>query len=175
MLSRRQFLAATVAAVAAITTSRFVFGSEESAVIAVLRKRLNYLVLDGAGLHAFAKELVGRNIVSSRRLRLIDVAGSMYSRLEMSSYDNAFARELRHGEERLVSLYLLSSDFFLNGADFSKIVRYRDYYDPIQKLQSCNNPFSRPVVSSPLLGLVNQNARTVAAKSRLSPGLRPIN
>ena len=47
---------------------------------------------------------------------------------------------IRHGEERVVSAFLLSSDFFVNGADTSRIVRYLGFYDP---LKACSNPFAR--------------------------------
>ncbi len=151
MLNRRQLLAAgitaTVTATAGIATWRFIHGSEENAIVAVLRKRLNYLMLDEKGLHAYAKDLVAQKIVSSRRLRLLDVAGPIYTHLGVPTYRNALARELRHGEERVVSLYLLSSDFFLNGADETKLVHYRGYYDPVRLPRPCSNPFSRPLAS----------------------------
>lgn len=146
MFSRRQFLATAVAGIAALTTWRFIRGSDEDAIIAVLRKRLDYLILDEQGLRAYARDLVGEKIVSSRKLRLIDVAGPIYAHLDVSSYGNALTRELRHGEERVVTLYLLSSDFFLKGADETKIVRYRGYYNPVRQLRPCSNPFSRPLV-----------------------------
>ena len=42
-------------------------------------------------------------------------------------------------------LFLLSSDFFALGADESKTVRYRGYYDPVRQVDRCGNPFARPV------------------------------
>ncbi len=146
MLSRRQFLAAAVAGIATITTWRFIGSRDENAIIAVLRKRLDYLILDEAGLYAYARDLVSKKVMSSNRLRLIDAAGPIYRQLDVSSYDNVLSRELRHGEERVVSVYLLSSDFFLKGADETQMVRYLGYYDPIRQLRPCSNPFSRPRV-----------------------------
>ena len=146
MFSRRQFLlAATVGGIAALTPWRFSRGSEEDAVIAVLRKRLDYLMLDELGLRAYARDLVDRQIVSSTKLRLIEVAAPIYTHLDVSSYENVLSQVVRHGEERVASLYLLSSDFFLEGADETRIVRYRSYYDPIHQPRACKNPFARPI------------------------------
>ena len=146
MFSRRQFLlAATVGGIAALTPWRFSRGSEEDAVIAVLRKRLDYLMLDELGLRAYARDLVDRQIVSSTKLRFIEVAAPIYTHLDVSSYENGLSQVVRHGEERVASLYLLSSDFFLEGADETRIVRYRSYYDPIHQPRACKNPFARPI------------------------------
>ena len=146
MFSRRQFLlAATAGGIAALTTWRFNRGNEEDAVIAVLRKRLDYLILDEQGLRAYARDLVNRQVVSSTKLLLIEVVAPIYTRLDVSSYENVFSQVVRHGEERVVSLYLLSSDFFLKGADETRIVRYRAYYDPISQPRGCVNPFARPI------------------------------
>jgi len=41
-----------------------------------------------------------------------------------------------------VTQYLISSDFFKNGADKNRTVNYLGYYDP---MVACNNPFARPV------------------------------
>jgi hypothetical protein len=43
------------------------------------------------------------------------------------------------------STYLLSSDFFVNGADAGQLVRYLRLYDPVR---ACGNPFARPPTSS---------------------------
>lgn len=147
MISRRQFLVATVAGLGALATGRYVFGSEEDAIIAVLRKRLDYLILDENGLHAYAADLVDKKIISSRRLRIVDAAGPIYANLEMPPFSKALTYELRHGEERVISVYLLSSDFFLNGSDETRVVQYLGYYDPVSQSRRCANPFSRPVVT----------------------------
>lgn len=151
MFNRRQFLTTAIAGIAALATWRFIRGSDEDAIMAVLRKRLDYLILDEPGLRAYAKDLVDKKIISSSRLRLVDVAGPIYAHLDAPAYGNALAHKLRHGEERVVSLYLLSSDFFPKGADETQIVRYLGYYDPVRKPRSCSNPFSRPLAIEPRL------------------------
>jgi hypothetical protein len=145
VLNRRQLLAAAATGVGGIALWRIFRSSEEDAIVAVLRKRLDYLILDEKGLHDYARNLVAERIVSSNRLRLLDVAGPVYTHL-FPSQRNAFTHSLRHGEERVVSLYLLSSDFFANGADETRTVRYRGFYNPLRRLHPCSNPFSRPLV-----------------------------
>lgn len=147
MMNRRQFLVATVAGLGALATGRYVLGNEEDAIIAVLRKRLDYLILDEKGLHGYAADLVDKKIISSRRLRSVDAAGPIYANLEMPPFSKTLTYEVRHGEERVISLYLLSSDFFLNGSDETQVVQYLGYYDPISQSRRCANPFSRPLVT----------------------------
>ena len=147
VIRRRQLIASAVAAIAALTGWRFVRGSPEDAVVTVLRKRLGYLQLEESGVQAYAKDLVARTALSSNKLRVIGMAGPIYARFELFVHQDALARELRHGEERVVSLYLLSSDFFENGADESRMVRYAGFYDPVREPRPCGNPFARPLVT----------------------------
>jgi hypothetical protein len=148
MLNRRRFLAAGLAGLtglAGLVSWRFIRSSDEDAIIAVLRKRLDYLLLDDNGLHAFARDLAAQKIISSNKLRMLDVAGLIYTQLSITSYGNAPTRAVRHGEERIVTLYLLSSDFFPNGADETRMVRYQGCYDPIRNPRPCSNLFARPI------------------------------
>ena len=145
MFKRRQFLAAGIAGVTGLMTWRFIRSSDENAIIAVLQKRLDYLLLDENGLHAFARDLIAQRIIARNKLRMLDVAGPIYTQLSVTSYGNALTHAVRHGEERIVSLYLLSSDFFLTGADETRMVRYLGYYDPIRNPRPSSNPFARPI------------------------------
>ena len=45
-----------------------------------------------------------------------------------------------HLEDRITTQFLISSDFFANGADTSRRVTYLGYYDP---MIACKNPFYR--------------------------------
>jgi len=145
MFKRRQFLAAFIAGLTGLLTWRFIGSSDENAIVAVLQKRLDYLLLDDNGLHAFARDLVAQKVMSSNKLRMLDVAGPVYTQLTVTSYGDALTRAVRHGEERIVTLYLLSSDFFLTGADETRMVRYLGYYDPIRNPRPSSNPFARPI------------------------------
>jgi hypothetical protein len=139
MPSRRQIIAGVLGGLAAVGGWRYWRSNEEQAILLVLRKRLDYLQLDPAGTRAFAIDLVSRGLVSSKRLKLIGASAPLYLRVGLNGHD-ALQATIRHGEERVVSTFLLSSDFFVNGADTTRIVRYLGLYDP---LKACSNPFAR--------------------------------
>ena len=55
-------------------------------------------------------------------------------------YRTGFSQRLPFAPE-VYTDYLLSTDFFRNGADQSRLVRYVGYYDPA--VTPCNNPLAR--------------------------------
>ena len=79
---------------------------------------------------------------------MIDMAGPVYTQITSHLEQNQLIQNLKHGEERIASLYLLSSDFFRNGGDESKLVRYVEIYEPFYKFGACKMPFARPVTYS---------------------------
>jgi hypothetical protein len=140
VLTRRQWFAAAASGAVALAGWRYTASSEQDGIIAVLYKRLDYLMLDEPGVRAFASDEVAQGAVRGSKLRVIDAAQPVYEHLPQSA-----AQLLARGEERIVTLYLMSSDFFLNGADISLPVRYLGYFDPIERPRPCGNPFWRPV------------------------------
>jgi hypothetical protein len=143
MPTRRQLLwgiTGALGAVSGVFAWRFVRSSDTEAIVMIIKKRLNYLILDDDNLRQFAKELSASNQVSAKKLRIVPMLGALYEYLPGSG--NFIFDALRHGEERVVSSFLLSSDFFVNGADESRPVKYLGMYDP---LRACGNPFARPV------------------------------
>jgi hypothetical protein len=138
-MRRRYVLLTGLAGLTGILGVRFAFGSPESAIIKVISKQLGYLKLEPAGVRQFAQDLAARKLVSPTRLRIIDSAGPLYTANAMSAYNKLYDG-IHHGEERVTTQYLMSSDFFKNGADESREVHYLGYYDP---MTPCNNPFAR--------------------------------
>lgn len=141
-MKRRVFILSTVAAALGGLGWRYEDGKDESAIVKVLYKQLHYLKLDAAGVRRFAYDLAAHKVVSSQRLDVIDAAGVLYTHSSLSP-DSKLGKAIRWGEDRVVTQYLISSDFFINGADKSRTVNYLGYYNP---LVACNNPFARPVV-----------------------------
>ncbi len=141
-MKRRYFLLSGLAGICGIAGWRFAVSSEQAAIAKVLHKRLDYLRLDPAGVQQFCRDLSATGVISSGRLRFIDALGPIYT-LPALSADNKMDNSIRHGEDRVVTLYLLSTDFFKNGADLNRTVSYVRYYDP---LIACGNPFARPVI-----------------------------
>ena len=143
-ISRRTLLVGAATGVAAASAWRFVRSSEADGIVAVVRERLDYLTLDDAGVYAFANDLIAQKTVAVTKLRLVAAAGPLYTTLGST---RPMKHLLGHGEERVVSLYLLSSDFFLNGSDETRRVQYVGFYDPLGQALACANPFARPVLS----------------------------
>jgi hypothetical protein len=123
---------------------RFSTTSTKDAVAAVLRKHLGYLKLDEAGVRRFADDLIARDLISANRLRVIGAAGPLYAHLSMTAH-NIVYDGVRHGEERIITNYLLSTDFFVMGQDEARVIRYLGFYDPVR---ACASPFASPVTSA---------------------------
>jgi hypothetical protein len=140
-MNRRYVLLSGAGAVCSVIGWRLARSSDESAILKVLYKRLNYLRLDDSGVRRFARDLKQHRMISSLRLRAMDSAGLLYTGLALSSH-NTLDDAIRHGEERVTTHYLISSDFFKNGADESRVVAYLGYYDP---MVACSSPFARPM------------------------------
>jgi hypothetical protein len=140
-MNRRKLIVGSIVAAVAVLGSRFGFANPEDAVIRVLHKRLDYLKLDPDGVRSFATDVQQKKFISRFRLRVIDFAGPLYGETNVSP-DGHFGSALRHGEDHVVTQFLISSDFFINGADTSRVVKYRGWFNP---LQACGNPFARPV------------------------------
>jgi hypothetical protein len=143
MPTRRQVLwgiGSTLGVVSGVFAWRFVRSKDVDAVVMILRKRLHYLKLDEEGMQRFALDLSESKQVSTRKLRFIPAIGALYDHLPDSR--NFLLDAIRHGEERVVSSFLLSSDFFTHGSDDSRVINYLGMYDP---LRACGTPFARPI------------------------------
>jgi hypothetical protein len=113
-------------------------------IASLIKRRLDYLKLDERGLQTFATDKVdaifNKKIPTWNRLRYHFGAGvpsfGRFHRSDARSRTESF-------EDGIVQLYLLSSSFFIDGADESRVVRYVGYFDPTHP---CQNPFARRVV-----------------------------
>jgi hypothetical protein len=146
MISRRRLLLAGLGLVGLSGLGIFAFGRSgiEAAIATILRRRLAYLHLDEEGVRAFASDQAGKLIakrVSLHRLRyhVAATAGDTFKRFQRSNDPRTRVERI---EDPIVISYLMSSDFFLNGADESRSVRYLGFYDALQR--PCGNPFARP-------------------------------
>jgi len=149
MVTRRRFLvvASGVVVAAAVGVVGIAPAVTESQIVSHVRRRLSFLMLDEAGLRAFAHDQVAA-LLAKR---------PTWNRMKyhfLSAFTNSFTKYDRSNDRRsriermtdgFASTYLLSSDFFVNGANDAQVVRYRSLYDP---LRPCGNPFARPVVGS---------------------------
>ena len=147
MMTRRGVVAglAGLGGIGAFVGWDFAHSTKEDGVATILYKRLDYLTLDPVGVRQFAQDYV-KNMatqISGEKLREVAALGMIYRLLDPSP-DNIVSRITRFGEDRIVTRYLLSSDFFLLGSDERRTVRYLNFFDA---LRACSNPFARPVVT----------------------------
>ena len=139
-MKRRQFIDLGIGAVGALAIWRL-SKSDHEAIAMMLYTKLSYLKLDADGVQKFSRDFAARHDLSSTRLHVINALGPVYRHLTNSAVAADAVSAVHHGEERIITNYLIGSDFFINGADESRVVRYLGLLDP---LQACGNPFARP-------------------------------
>lgn len=115
------------------------YGKPSKVVIAILKRRVGYLKTEAGSFERFASEYVEYKrgyVAQLARLSVIALPltyVTLYRWLPMG-------HPLRRLEDNVVTKYLLSTDFFLNGADESRNVRYLSFYEPHRA--PCRNPFA---------------------------------
>jgi hypothetical protein len=144
-MKRRQFLLGglAVVAIAGLGVVGFGRGAAQGKIVSLVRRRLSFLQLDEAGLQAFAHDQVGallakRPTWSRMKYHVLSVFSKPSARWNTSSDKRTRSERIA---DNMASTYLLSSDFFLNKADQSRVVHYIALYDPVRP---CGNPFARP-------------------------------
>lgn len=129
-MKRRKFLIVAGAGtlITALASGKFLATSFEDSAEKLIKKELDFLKLDDAGVRAFAADYAR----AKDRLYKLTVKG--YSFLGIDSNKSGKVHQL-------ISNYLLSSDFFVNNMDESRVVKYVGLYDPY--LRPCAHPFTR--------------------------------
>ena len=142
LTTRRKFIGlgiGVLASATAITTAyKWYVGDPQSVIIAILSRRLKLLGAENNSFKLFAidyleyrkdyRAKLSKMAIVSWPLRFI----SPYGLLPMGT-------ALRRLEDNVVSMYLLSTDFFQNGAASNMPVQYLSFYDPYVSI--CRNPF----------------------------------
>jgi hypothetical protein len=147
MISRRRLLLGGIGVVGVAGLAGWGLGRVglKLEIVAVLKRRLDFLKLDEKGVQTFATDRVdamfNKKIPTWNRLRY-HFGANMRSYPRFYRSADARSRVVQF-EDAVVQLYLLSSSFFINGTDESRLVEYVGYYDP---LHPCQNPFARQVV-----------------------------
>ena len=110
-------------------------------VTAILRKRLDYLILDEAGLDQFAADI--QDVVQqdlNYAFSWLGILAPIYQYTQL--FEGAVkAYHLTELENTIVIQYLMSTDFFINNADMTQPVKYIGFYDPYRRI--CFNPFAK--------------------------------
>jgi len=130
-MKRRKFItiAGVGALVTAVASGKFLTTSFEDSAESIIRRELNFLKLDDAGLRAFTKDY---SALKDRNFKLI-----------VKSYGLLGVGSGRSGKiHQMVSTYLLSTDFFTNKMDESRAIKYVGIFDPYRR--PCAHPFTSP-------------------------------
>ena len=144
MMTRRGFLIGGLVAVAVAGLGIVAFGrsAAQTHIANEVRRRLSFLKLDEAGLQQFAHDQVSvllakRPTWNRLKYHFLNVFTKSFSKYDRSSDTRTRSQRTT---DAFASTYLLSSDFFRNGADVSQTVLYVSFYDP---MVPCGNPFAR--------------------------------
>jgi hypothetical protein len=120
--------------------------ASEAEIVSAVRRRLPFLKIDDAGLHAFAKDYI-HSLLAKRpswerwKYHIHSFLAKPGTRWGISN-DKRLWRERQ--ADNLATMFLLCSDFFTTGgADETLTIQYVSFHDP---LRACGNPFARPVL-----------------------------
>lgn len=130
-IKRRRFLviAGGGTLIAALASAKFFATSFEDSTEKLIKRELHFLKLDDDGVAAFVSQYAR---TKDRNYKLI-----------LKSYGLLGIDSTRSGKvHQLVSTYLLSTDFFANDMDESRVIKFVALYDPY--LRPCVHPFANP-------------------------------
>ena len=137
IISRRKFLISGLATLSLGVTG-WAYSQEfnyRNLVISVLHRKLSYLTLDETSLETFADDFSDDYGTLGHKGQLLALSRPVFSLV-----DSLEVEEVTRFEDRAVSKFLLSTDFFRNGADETRPVKYVAYYNPYKF--ACGNPFA---------------------------------
>ena len=130
-MKRRRFLKLTGVAAAAVAIPAVAYLSTnlKDSTAAIIINEFHYLNLDGEGANKFVEAYLQKYPPSSKftaKVRSANLLGMKASNARLGS--------------TITQEYLLSTDFFRNKMDESRIVKYIGFYNPYH--MPCTNPFS---------------------------------
>lgn len=121
---------------------RWVRRGPEDVVVAILERQVGHLDVDRSSFTVFAGDYLESRREYERKLRVLSVGADVLRYFSPYRW-LGMHHPLRRLEDTTVGLYLLSTDFFQNGADEERPIRYLGFYDPYRAL--CRNGLSRRV------------------------------
>jgi hypothetical protein len=151
MMKRRRFLLGGLGIAALAALGVWGAGTLGEAEIArAVRRRLVFLRLDAGGLRSFSKDYIvfATHYVRSKLAYhpnwyswKFHVYPLLHGRVDHLGLTHASRSRRERWEDDWATMFLLSSDFFVTGANELRVVRYVGLYDP---MRACGNPFARP-------------------------------
>ncbi len=144
-VSRRTFFKASVIPVSffgVYGVFKYFTAKPEDVVVSILQRRLGYLSLGQDDLRNFSMTYVKRKAQHKKKLTLLSVIADPLRFISPYQFLPA-GHTFRRMEDNVVSLFLLSTDFFQNDADENRSIAYLGYYDPL--IAICRNPLMQRV------------------------------
>jgi len=138
---RRLLLKTAVIGSIALTTAGVITwrnNKETDIIVAILKNKLGKLKIKDEDLLVFANEYVESKQRYKKQFTYLSFLSGIfivitpYALLPMN-------HPLKRMEDNIVSNFLLSTDFFQQGTDLNKKIRYLGFYDPY--LRPCTNFF----------------------------------
>ncbi len=149
-MSRRAFIISSTVGIFAVATGVWTIKSGylnthdrmTKTIFAVFEKRLSYLKLDKTQVMTFIKDFIThpKNQGYLPKIRRLSFFYPLYAHTNLLE-KTSVASKIRSFEERIVTKFLFSTNFFREGADETKPVKYLSYYDPYK--MPCQNPFAQ--------------------------------
>ncbi len=133
-MNRRYFLRLTGlsgAAMVALPGLGYVSATNKEAAVGVIMQELAYLKLDRKGVEQYVEDYFRNHYINSSFKAQLNLKTCYY--LGVTSGNSRLVHEIVH-------YYLISTDFFLNKMDESRLVKYLGIYNAYAR--SCSNPFS---------------------------------
>ncbi len=148
-MNRRTFLLSSIGIFATASgiwsvKSGYLSGNERkrNTIFTVFEKRLAYLKWDKKEVMDFIQDFmvnIDNQIYIKGKLNKFSFLYPLYNYTNLLD-KTPFASKIRSFEEKVVTNFLMSTDFFRNGADETKPVKYLFYYDPYAA--PCQNPLA---------------------------------
>ncbi|MDM8568602.1 hypothetical protein QUF50_03630 [Thiotrichales bacterium HSG1] len=116
----------------------------KNTIFAVFEKRLSYLKWDKTEVLNFIQDFidhVDNEGYIGGKLNKFSFLYPIYNYTDLLNKTPFFTGKVRSFEEKIITDFLLSSNFFREGADETKPVKYLFYYDPYQA--PCQNPLAK--------------------------------
>lgn len=105
---------------------------ETDIVVALLRNRLRPLKIEPEIFHQFSLDYIETRREYAGRLQVLGTVAELFS-LITPYHMLPMGHAWRRMENNIVSTFLLSTDFFQNGAQIDVPVRYLGFYDPYRR------------------------------------------
>lgn len=142
LITRRKFFALGAGiiggAVAVTTAYKWLGGKPQNVIISILNRRLTQLNVDKTSFGPFSIAYLDYRKEYRKQLSIMSIVSwplqylSPYAVLPQGS-------PIHRLEDNIVSMYLMSTDFFQNGANEKRQIQYLSFYDPY--ISVCRNPF----------------------------------